>query len=86
MSEPASKRDLGKDNSQPGVRRAYLLAELVALVALAGTVLWLAQNYHPRSFLGRGLLDTSLWILVLLVSAWGPPGADPLLGTWDKHL
>jgi membrane protein YqaA with SNARE-associated domain len=47
----------------------------MAVVVLVGALLWLAQNYQPRSFLGWGLLNTRLWILVLLVSAWGTAGS-----------
>ena len=47
----------------------------MAVVVLVGTVLWLTQNYHPRSFLGRGLLNSRLGILVLLVSSWGTAGS-----------
>jgi membrane protein YqaA with SNARE-associated domain len=75
MSEASSQPDPDQDNGQQRLRRVYLLVELLAGVVLAGMVLWLAQNYRPRSFLGRGLLDTSLWILVLLVSAWGTAGS-----------
>ena len=75
MSEASSKPEPGEDQAQPGVGRVYLLAELMAVAVLVGTVLWLTQNYHPRSFLGRGLLNSRLWILVLLVSGWGTAGS-----------
>ena len=44
---------------------------MVALVV----VLWLAQSYRPRTFLGRGLIDHGLWMLVLLVSVCGTAGS-----------
>jgi membrane protein YqaA with SNARE-associated domain len=75
MSEASAKPDPVEDKTKPRLRRVYPLVELMAVAVVAGTVLWLAQNYHPRSFLGRGLLDTSLWILVLLVSGWGTAGS-----------
>ena len=75
MSETSSKPDLVEDQSQPRVRRVQLLVEVIGVVVLAGTVLWLAHNYQPRSFLGRGLVSYRLWILVLLVSAWGTAGS-----------
>jgi membrane protein YqaA with SNARE-associated domain len=53
----------------------YLLAELLAAAVFAGVLVWLIHNYRPRSFLGKGLLDTSLWILVLLVSGLGTAGS-----------
>jgi membrane protein YqaA with SNARE-associated domain len=52
-----------------------LLIEVMAVVVLVGAVLWLEQNYHPRTFLGRGLINHRLWILVLLVSIWGTAGS-----------
>jgi membrane protein YqaA with SNARE-associated domain len=48
---------------------------LIAVVALVGALLWLMQNYRPRSFLGQGLLNHRLWILVLLVSGLGTAGS-----------
>ena len=75
MSEAASKPGPGEDQSRSRVRRVYLLVEVLALVVLVGGLFWLAQNYQPRSFLGRGLLNSRLWILVLLVSAWGTAGS-----------
>ena len=75
MSETSSKPDPGQDKTKPGVGRLYLLAELLAMVVFAGAVLWLMQNYHPRSPIGRGLVSHRLWILVLLVSGWGTAGS-----------
>gem|GEM_PF-5300153 len=75
MSETSSKPNPGQDRTKPNLRGVYLLLELMAVVVVVGAVLWLAQNYHPRSFLGRGLLNHRLWILVLLVSAWGTAGS-----------
>ena len=75
MSELSSNPDPGQDETKPGVGRLYLLAELPAIVVFVGALLWLAQNYLPLSFLGRGLLNYKLWILVLLVSGWGTAGS-----------
>jgi membrane protein YqaA with SNARE-associated domain len=75
MSETSSNPDPDEDEAQARAGRLYLLVEGVAVVVLVGVLLWLAQNYRPRTFLGRGLLDTSLWILVLLVSVLGTAGS-----------
>ncbi|MFC2037566.1 hypothetical protein ACFLYD_06335 [Chloroflexota bacterium] len=75
MSEASAQPDPGKDKSRPRVRRVHLVIELTAMVVLLGAVLWLAQNYQPRSFLGTGLVNYRLWILVLLVSGWGTAGS-----------
>ena len=75
MSEASSKPDPGQDKAQPPVRRVYLLFELMSLVVLAGALLWLLFNYPPRGPIARGLLNTRLWILVLLVSVWGTAGS-----------
>ena len=75
MSEAPVKPDPDPDKAQLATLRASLLVEILAVVVLAGAVLWLAQNYQPRTFLGRGLLNHRLWILVLLVSAWGTAGS-----------
>ena len=75
MSETSSKPDPGQDETKDGFGRVYLLAELLAIVVFVLALLWLMQNYRPRSFLGRGLVNYRLWILVLLVSAWGTAGS-----------
>jgi membrane protein YqaA with SNARE-associated domain len=75
MSETLAKPDPGQDKTRSSARRVYRLVELLAVVVLVGAILWLAQNYQPRSLLGRGLLNHRLWILVLLVSAWGTAGS-----------
>ena len=75
MSETSPQPDPGQDKIRPGGGRVYLLVEVIAVVVLIGALLWLAQNYQPRSILGRGLLSYRLWILVLLVSAWGTAGS-----------
>jgi membrane protein YqaA with SNARE-associated domain len=75
MSETPSKPEAGEEKAQARVGRLYLLVEVLAVVVLAGALLWLAQNYRPRTFLGRGLLDTRLWILVILVSVLGTAGS-----------
>jgi membrane protein YqaA with SNARE-associated domain len=74
-SDTPSKPEPGEDNAQPGRWRAHLLVELIAVAVVAGAVLWLGQNYQPRSFLGRGLTNYRLWIVVLLVSGWGTAGS-----------
>ena len=71
MTEPSAKPDPGEDKTQPGIQRVHLVIEVIAVAVLVGVVLWLGQNYRPRTFLGRGLINHRLWILVLLVSAWG---------------
>ena len=71
MSEASSKPDPGQDKAQTRAGRVYLLVELMAVVVLAVALLWLTQNYRPRSLIGRGLVNFRLWILVLLVSGWG---------------
>lgn len=75
MSETSAKPDPGEDQAQARARRVYLVVEVVAAVVLVGALLWLMQNYRPRSFLGRGLLNYRLWMLVLLVSGWGTAGS-----------
>jgi membrane protein YqaA with SNARE-associated domain len=76
MSEAPTQPDPGDgEKGQSGVRWAHLLIEVLAVIALAGVILWLSQNYRPRSFLGRGLVNYRLWILVLMVSAWGTAGS-----------
>ena len=75
MPEASAKPEPDPDKAQPAALRASLLVELLAVMVLVGVVLWLAQNYQPRTLLGRGLLNHRLWILVLLVSAWGTAGS-----------
>ena len=74
-SENPTRTNPGRDQNQPGAGRVYLLVEVTAVVVLAGALLWLAYNYQPRTFLGRGLLNYRLWTLVLLVSGWGTAGS-----------
>jgi membrane protein YqaA with SNARE-associated domain len=75
MSEASSKPEPVADRTRPRARRVQLLVEVIGVVVLVGAVLWLEQNYHPRTFLGRGLINHRLWILVLLVSIWGTAGS-----------
>ena len=75
MSEASSKPEPVADTARPRVRRMQLLVEVIGVVVLVGVVLWLSHNYQPRTFLGRGLVSYRLWILVLLVSAWGTAGS-----------
>ena len=75
MSEAKSKPEPVADTTRPLAQRVYLVIEVMAVVVVVGVVLWLAQNYQPRSFLGRGLINHRLWIVVLLVSIWGTAGS-----------
>ena len=75
MSETPAKPDPNEDKAQVRAGRLYLLAELLAIVIFLGALFWLMQNYRPRSFIGRGLIEFRLWILVLLVSALGTSGS-----------
>ena len=75
MSETSSKPESSEEQVRTPVRRLQWLFEGLAYVALVGAVLWIAHNYQPRSFIGRGLVNYRLWILVLLVSAWGTAGS-----------
>jgi membrane protein YqaA with SNARE-associated domain len=75
MPEASAKPDPGRDKGQSRVRRVYLLVEVIAVAVLVGALLWLMQNYQPRSVFGWGLLNHRLWILVLLVSGWGTAGS-----------
>jgi membrane protein YqaA with SNARE-associated domain len=75
MLKPSTKPDASQDQTQPNVGRLYLLVEVLAVVVLVGALFWLAQNYRPRTLLGRGLLDYGLWMLVLLVSVFGTAGS-----------
>jgi membrane protein YqaA with SNARE-associated domain len=75
VSEVSAKPEPAADRTQPRARRVQLLVEVIGVVVLVGAVLWLEQNYHPRTFLGRGLLNHRLWILVLCVSVLGTAGS-----------
>jgi len=75
MSETPAKPDPDQDDIRPGAGRLFLLVELVAIVVFVVALIWLMQNYRPRSFLGRGLIEFRLWILVLFVSALGTSGS-----------
>jgi membrane protein YqaA with SNARE-associated domain len=75
MSGAPSRPESGEETVRTPVRRLQLLFEVLAYVVLVGAVLWLTHNYQPRSFIGRGLVNYRLWLLVLLVSAWGTAGS-----------
>jgi membrane protein YqaA with SNARE-associated domain len=75
MSGTPAKPDPNGDKAQIRTGRLYLLVELVAIVVFVGALLWLMQNYRPRSFIGRGLIEFRLWILVLFFSALGTSGS-----------
>ena len=75
MPEASAQPDPGGDKDKSRARIVHLLIEVLAVIVLAGVILWLSQNYRPRSFLGRGLVNYRLWILVLMVSAWGTAGS-----------
>ena len=71
MTEDTPKTDPGRDETKAQVQHANWVLEITVGVALIGVILWLSQNYEPRSILGRGLVDLRIWILVLLVSGGG---------------
>jgi membrane protein YqaA with SNARE-associated domain len=71
MTEATPKSNPGGDDAKARVQRVYLLIEITVGVVLVGAILWLSQNYQPRTFLGRGLVDLRLWLLVLLASGGG---------------
>ena len=71
MTEDTPKTDPGRDETKAQVQHANWVLEITIGVALIGVILWLSQNYEPRSILGRGLVDLRIWILVLLVSGGG---------------
>ena len=71
MTEATPNNDPGRNETKAQVQHMNLVIEITVGVALIGAILWLSQNYQPRSFLGRGLVDFRLWILVLLVSGAG---------------
>ena len=74
MSDVSSQPESGLDKeSRAGL--VYLLVELLVIVVFAGALVWLMHNYRPRSFIGRGLVEFRLWILVLFVSALGTSGS-----------
>jgi membrane protein YqaA with SNARE-associated domain len=75
MSETPAKPDPNEDQAQVRAGRLYLLAELLALSVFVVALIWLMQNYRPRSFIGRGLVEFRLWALVLFVSALGTSGS-----------
>ena len=75
MSETPTKPDPNEDKTQVRAGCLYLLVELLVIVVFVGALIWLMQNYRPRSFLGRGLVEFRLWILVLFVSALGTAGS-----------
>lgn len=75
MPETESIPDPGEEKTQDRARRVYTVIEVIAVLVLVGVLLWLMQNYRPRGILGRGLLNYRLWIVVLLVSAWGTAGS-----------
>jgi membrane protein YqaA with SNARE-associated domain len=71
MSEIPAKPDPNEDQPQVRAARLYLLAELLVIVVFVAALLLLMQNYRPRTFIGRGLVELRLWVLVLFVSALG---------------
>jgi membrane protein YqaA with SNARE-associated domain len=44
-------------------------------VVLVGTALWIFRNHEPRTLIGAALLNPILWVLVLVVSAFGTAGS-----------
>jgi membrane protein YqaA with SNARE-associated domain len=75
MTETQSQPDPAIGTTKTGVGRVYLLVELIAAAVLVAALLWLADNYRPRTLIGRGLLDTGLWIIVILASSLGTAGS-----------
>ena len=71
MTEATPDNDPGRNETKAQVAHVNLGIEIAVGLALIGAILWLSQNYQPRTFLGRGLVDLRLWILVLLVSGGG---------------
>jgi membrane protein YqaA with SNARE-associated domain len=71
MTEATPKSNPGGDDARARVQRVYLLIEIAVGVVLIGAILWFSQNHQPSTFLGKGLVDLRLWILVLLVSGGG---------------
>ena len=71
MTEATPNNDPGRNETKAQVQYANWVLEIAVGVALIGAILWLSQNYEPRSILGRGLVDLRIWILVLLVSGAG---------------
>jgi membrane protein YqaA with SNARE-associated domain len=71
MTEDTPKTDPGRDETKAQVQHVNLVIEVTVGLALVGAILWLSQNYQPRTALGRGLVDLRLWILVLLASGAG---------------
>jgi membrane protein YqaA with SNARE-associated domain len=71
MTEEIPKTDPGRVETKAQVQHVNLVIEITVGVVLIGAILWLSQNYQPRTALGRGLVDLKLWLLVLLVSGAG---------------
>lgn len=71
MPETFAQPEPDRDQPRSRSRRFHLLIEVAAIVVLAGALWWLVGNYPPTNFVGRGLVDLRLWILVLLVSGAG---------------
>jgi membrane protein YqaA with SNARE-associated domain len=71
MTEDTPKTDAGRDGAKTQVQYVNLIIEIAVGLVLVGAILWLSQNYEPCTFLGRGLVDFRLWILVVLVGGGG---------------
>ncbi len=71
MSETAAKPDPNKDQSRVRAGRLYLLAELLVLAVFVVALIWLMQNYRPRSFIGRGLVNSGSGHSSSLSVPWG---------------
>lgn len=75
MSQVSPEPGQDEERAKARVGRAYRLVELIAVLVLVGALLWLMRNYQPRGPIGRTLLNYRIWVLVLLVSAWGTAGS-----------
>ena len=75
MPEASSQPDPAAGETGHRAWGWHLWVEVLAVVVLVAVVAWLSVNYQPRTFLGKGLLNHRLWILVLLISGWGTAGS-----------
>jgi membrane protein YqaA with SNARE-associated domain len=75
MSETSVQPDSGEHKAPRRSLRVQLILEVLAGVVLLGVIFWLARDYEPRTLIGRALLTPILWVLVLLISAFGTAGS-----------
>jgi membrane protein YqaA with SNARE-associated domain len=74
MSETSPKSDKSPTDAETNYGAAYIVIEVLAIVAVGGVVFWLLGKYQPRTALGVALLDLRLWILILFISGCGTAG------------